>query len=111
MSHVDRTNLGNAKIEGMGKDLGLVGNQYNVASTLFFIPYILFGKTTLNQNRDTHHFLTRLIRNSLKHDAEEGQPSYLAHLSGPWMGYCHDFDVSCPELFRIDCLPYISGSF
>ncbi|GAQ44003.1 hypothetical protein AtubIFM54640_001362 [Aspergillus tubingensis] len=41
-SHVDRSNLGNAKIEGMGKDLNLVGNQYNVASTLFFVPYIIF---------------------------------------------------------------------
>ncbi|GAD98586.1 MFS transporter [Paecilomyces variotii No. 5] len=47
LSHVDRSNLGNAKVEGMNADLGLVGNQYNVASTLFFIPYILFGKVTL----------------------------------------------------------------
>lgn len=29
----------------MGKDLNLVGNQYNVASTLFFVPYIIFGKS------------------------------------------------------------------
>ncbi|OJJ96062.1 hypothetical protein ASPACDRAFT_54895 [Aspergillus aculeatus ATCC 16872] len=41
-SHVDRNNLGNAKIEGMATDLGLVGNQYNIASTLFFVPYIIF---------------------------------------------------------------------
>ncbi|KAJ5596531.1 MFS transporter [Penicillium hetheringtonii] len=41
-SHVDRNNLGNAKIEGMNSDLGLVGNQYNIASTLFFVPYIIF---------------------------------------------------------------------
>ncbi|KAJ5711277.1 MFS transporter [Penicillium malachiteum] len=41
-SHVDRNNLGNAKIEGMNTDLGLVGNQYNIASTLFFVPYIIF---------------------------------------------------------------------
>ncbi|GLA88991.1 hypothetical protein AtubIFM56815_003459 [Aspergillus tubingensis] len=41
-SHVDRSNLGNAKIEGMSRDLNLVGNQYNIASTLFFVPYIIF---------------------------------------------------------------------
>ncbi|GLA53356.1 hypothetical protein AnigIFM63604_010447 [Aspergillus niger] len=41
-SHVDRTSLGNAKIEGMDKDLSLVGNQYNIASSLFFVPYIIF---------------------------------------------------------------------
>ncbi|KAJ5280927.1 MFS transporter [Penicillium angulare] len=41
-SHVDRNNMGNAKIEGMNDDLGLVGNQYNIASTLFFVPYIIF---------------------------------------------------------------------
>lgn len=44
LSHIDRGNIGNAKIEGMDKDIGLTGNQYNMASTIFFVPYILFGK-------------------------------------------------------------------
>ena len=44
LSHIDRANIGNAKIEGMDKDIGLTGNQYNIASTIFFVPYILFGK-------------------------------------------------------------------
>jgi hypothetical protein len=43
LAHIDRGNIGNAKIEGMDKDLGLVGNQYNIASTIFFVPYIIFG--------------------------------------------------------------------
>jgi hypothetical protein len=34
ISHIDRGNLGNAKIEGLPKYLGLVDNQYNIASTL-----------------------------------------------------------------------------
>ncbi|OJJ00072.1 hypothetical protein ASPVEDRAFT_51333 [Aspergillus versicolor CBS 583.65] len=42
LSHIDRGNIGNAKIEGMDKDLELVGNQYNIASTIFFVPYIIF---------------------------------------------------------------------
>jgi hypothetical protein len=28
----------------MDKDIGLTGNQYNIASTIFFVPYILFGE-------------------------------------------------------------------
>lgn len=43
MSHIDRANIGNASIEGMPRDLQLTGNQYNVASTIFFVPYIIFG--------------------------------------------------------------------
>ena len=44
LSHIDRGNIGNAKIEGMDKDIGLTSNQYNIASTIFFVPYILFGE-------------------------------------------------------------------
>jgi hypothetical protein len=35
VSQVDRANIGNAKIEGLDKDLSLTGNQYNIASTIF----------------------------------------------------------------------------
>ena len=41
MAHIDRANIGNAKIEGMVEDLGMSGIQYNIALSLFFIPYIL----------------------------------------------------------------------
>lgn len=33
--------MGNAKVAGLGKDLHLSGTQYNIAVTLFFIPYSL----------------------------------------------------------------------
>lgn len=42
ISQLDRANIGNAKIEGMDKDLNLSGVQYNIALSLFFVPYILF---------------------------------------------------------------------
>ncbi|KAL6352500.1 hypothetical protein LRP88_14267 [Fusarium phalaenopsidis] len=42
LAHIDQDNIGNAKIEGMDKNLGLTGNQYNIASTIFFVPYIIF---------------------------------------------------------------------
>ncbi|KAK2739568.1 hypothetical protein FQN57_006530 [Myotisia sp. PD_48] len=38
---LDRSNIANAKIAGMERDLKLHGSQYNVALTLFFIPYSL----------------------------------------------------------------------
>lgn len=61
ISHIDRANIGNAKIEGMVQDLGMTGIQYNTILAicesqpgesedvshvklirLVFIPYILF---------------------------------------------------------------------
>ena len=47
LSHIDRGNIGNAKIEVMDKDIGLTSNQYNIASTIFFVPYIIFGENCI----------------------------------------------------------------
>ncbi|KAF5095635.1 hypothetical protein D0Z03_001795 [Geotrichum reessii] len=41
LAFLDRVNISNANIYGMSSDLNLVGNQYNVALTIFFVPYIL----------------------------------------------------------------------
>ncbi|CAI7602670.1 unnamed protein product [Penicillium pancosmium] len=41
ISHIDRANIGNAKIEGMVEDLGMSGVQYNTVLSIFFIPYVL----------------------------------------------------------------------
>ncbi|CAN9417370.1 unnamed protein product [Alternaria alternata] len=41
ISHIDRANIGNAKIEGMVTDLGLDGVQWNIVLSVFFVPYIL----------------------------------------------------------------------
>ena len=38
---LDRVNIGNAKIQGLTKDLHMSGPQYNVASMILFVPYIL----------------------------------------------------------------------
>ena len=42
-SHIDRANIGNAKIEGMTEDLGLTGIQYNIACVLqaWYMPTVL----------------------------------------------------------------------
>ncbi|KAF2033251.1 MFS general substrate transporter [Setomelanomma holmii] len=45
LAFLDRTNIGNARIQGLTKDLDMVGEKagrYNVALFIFFVPYILF---------------------------------------------------------------------
>src|ERR1700749_5081704 len=42
LAFLDRSNIGNAKIAGMVKDLNLVGLDYNVALSIFFVSYSLF---------------------------------------------------------------------
>lgn len=44
ISHLDRANIGNAKIEGLVKDLGLTGIQWNIVLSIFFVPYVLLGE-------------------------------------------------------------------
>jgi hypothetical protein len=40
---LDKGNLGNAKTDGMEKDLGFKGNQYNTMLSIFYVPYVLFA--------------------------------------------------------------------
>ncbi|KAI1376395.1 nicotinic acid plasma membrane transporter [Hypoxylon crocopeplum] len=42
ISFLDRSNLGNAKISGLETDLNLVGNQFNVAASVFYVTYVVF---------------------------------------------------------------------
>ncbi|SCW04600.1 LAFE_0H17128g1_1 [Lachancea fermentati] len=39
---LDRINISNARLYGMESDLGLHGNQFNIALTVFFVPYVVF---------------------------------------------------------------------
>ncbi|EFQ97057.1 high-affinity nicotinic acid transporter [Nannizzia gypsea CBS 118893] len=40
-SFLDRVNIGNARLYGLEEDLGLTGNQYQIAVSILFIPYCL----------------------------------------------------------------------
>ncbi|KAK8864424.1 hypothetical protein IAR55_001672 [Kwoniella newhampshirensis] len=40
---LDKGNLSNAKTDGIDKDLGLVGNQYYLMITIFYVPLCLCG--------------------------------------------------------------------
>jgi di/tricarboxylate transporter len=39
---VDRANIGNARLAGLEKDLGLKGYDYNIVLTVFYVSYIVF---------------------------------------------------------------------
>ncbi|KAM0522407.1 hypothetical protein ACHAPE_001997 [Trichoderma viride] len=39
---LDRTNIGNAKVAGLGKDIPMSTGQYNASLTIFFISYAIF---------------------------------------------------------------------
>ncbi|SPO06608.1 related to nicotinamide mononucleotide permease [Cephalotrichum gorgonifer] len=39
---IDRANIGNARLAGLEKDLGLAGTDYNVVLSVFYISYIVF---------------------------------------------------------------------
>ncbi|KAF8479373.1 putative MFS nicotinic acid transporter Tna1 [Gautieria morchelliformis] len=39
---LDRVNIGQARLAGLEKDLGLRGNQYDIALTIFFVSYVAF---------------------------------------------------------------------
>ncbi|KAM0269253.1 hypothetical protein ACHAQH_009802 [Verticillium albo-atrum] len=42
LAHLDRNNLGNTNIMGLPEDLGLKGNEFGNAVTLFFATYVAF---------------------------------------------------------------------
>ncbi|KAF2684684.1 MFS general substrate transporter [Lentithecium fluviatile CBS 122367] len=46
ISFLDRTNIGNAKIDGLQEDLKLTNGQYNATLTIFFVSYALFEPLT-----------------------------------------------------------------
>lgn len=39
---MQRANIGNARLAGLERDLGMHGYQYNILLSIFYISYILF---------------------------------------------------------------------
>ena len=46
LSFLDRTNIGNARLENLEEDLGMGKGDYNMALTIFFISYAVFEPLT-----------------------------------------------------------------
>lgn len=42
LNYLDRNNLASARLGGLEKDIGLVGNQYQICISILFVGYILF---------------------------------------------------------------------
>ncbi|KAF5373924.1 hypothetical protein D9758_000869 [Tetrapyrgos nigripes] len=42
LSFLDRSNVANARLEGLTEDLDMTGNQYLTSLTLYFVGYVLF---------------------------------------------------------------------
>lgn len=49
LAFLDRVNISNANVFGLAEDLNLVGNEYNTALVIFFVPYILFEVSNESQ--------------------------------------------------------------
>ncbi|KAL8819372.1 MAG: hypothetical protein Q9223_002186 [Gallowayella weberi] len=41
LAFIDRSNIGNARIDGLASDLKLDGTKFNIALAVFYIPYVL----------------------------------------------------------------------
>lgn len=46
ISFLDRTNIGNARLDGLEKSLNITGGQYNACLSIFFVSYALFEPLT-----------------------------------------------------------------
>ncbi|CAO2648980.1 Nn.00g099290.m01.CDS01 [Neocucurbitaria sp. VM-36] len=46
ISFLDRTNIGNAKVDGLQEDLKMTNGQYNETLTIFFVSYSVFEPLT-----------------------------------------------------------------
>lgn len=42
LAFIDRSNIGNARIDGLATDLDLTANRFNVALAIFYVPYICY---------------------------------------------------------------------
>jgi len=40
LAFLDRINIGNAKIQGLTKELNMKGHDYSIALLIFFVPYL-----------------------------------------------------------------------
>jgi len=46
---LDKGNFGNAKTDGLEKDLHFKNNQYNIILSVFYVPYVLFAPPLVSE--------------------------------------------------------------
>jgi hypothetical protein len=99
LSFLDRTNIGNAKIDGLQKSLhNLTTGQYNACLSLFFVSYALFEPlTNILLKRLKPSIFIPIIMYVIPNKSHSQAKFYQGHL-----GLCHDFNGLCGELLRSD---------
>lgn len=92
MAHIDRANIGNAKIEGMIKDLGMTGVQYNLVLAICeyqFMPFLPFLVVTNNFCSSLRTLC--LVRGTQQCTSQEVQtPFNVSRYSRLKLGHNHD---------------------
>ncbi len=131
LSFLDRSNVGNARIEGLTDDVHMTGNQYLTGLTLYFIGYVIFevrerallllasGLVQLNANRGLVGWLrcraTSFSRGRLLGSGCRPSPSSGALLprSWEWSRTCRAFlrHASSWAFPRAVCFPGWSTTF
>lgn len=104
LSFLDRSNVGNARIEGLADDLGMTGNQYLTGLTLYFIGYVLFEVRPPNSTPIAILLCCALVPNPLRnipdtmqHHSQADHPSVLASVLDGRVGCRLDIDGHRPE--------------
>jgi hypothetical protein len=95
----------------MVEDLGMTGIQYNIALSLFFIPYILLegmsdlGTIEINAKGYADDMI---LESPMQHPLEEVQTTIDIHRHpGRLVGHCHDFHWHRKELHRLGHLSHL----
>lgn len=62
LAFIDRSNIGNAKIDGLAADLGiLTGTKFNIALAIFYVPYICVDSISISQSSLDHLSITLTV--------------------------------------------------
>jgi hypothetical protein len=108
ISFLDRTNIGNAKIDGLQEDLKMTNNQYNNTLTIFFISYSIFEPLTqvLLKKYRPSIFLPVIMGKLQQMKIHRPMLSPTSSL-----GHMYDYNGSCARLCRSFDGKMVSVSF
>ena len=117
LSFLDRSNVGNARIEGLTDDLHMTGNQYLTGLTLYFIGYVIF------EVRDSPSpplwlgnkaMLTTALfvgSGAMQHYSQEDDAPVLAADPDHTLGHCCHAHGSGSEPLGLLCCAILLGRF
>ena len=106
LSFLDRTNIGNARLAGLEKDLGMSGLDYNV-STPNYLASSRSITTYSPRGRPCNLFpVLRWGRDSFQHDDEENSSFHLdSHYYGSLGSMLHAYGLS-PQFWWSSCCSF-----